>query len=137
MSRNRLPQWRSIQGSTRFATRLNLERPYSEPGLLLGTSAFTANGWAGFLGTELAALNSGIEMDRVMCFLKLPSEKISNVLNMEWKVIHDHHAGKKQNISSGFSVFLSVGHLGKRRWITSEKRRSFRRQVDIHRLRLR
>ena len=26
---------------------LNLKRPYSEPGLLLGTSAFTANGWAG------------------------------------------------------------------------------------------
>jgi uncharacterized protein YecE (DUF72 family) len=26
---------------------LNVERPYSEPGLLLGTSAFTANGWAG------------------------------------------------------------------------------------------
>ena len=26
---------------------LNAERPYSEPGLLLGTSAFTANGWAG------------------------------------------------------------------------------------------
>jgi len=23
-------------------------------------------------------------------------------------VIHDHHAGKKQNIRSGFSVFLSV-----------------------------
>jgi hypothetical protein len=39
-------------------------------------------------------------------------------------VIHDHHAGKKQNISLGFSVFLSVGHLGKRRWVTSEKRRS-------------
>jgi hypothetical protein len=39
-------------------------------------------------------------------------------------VIHDHHASKKkQNISSGFSVFLSVGHLGKRRWVTSEKRR--------------
>jgi hypothetical protein len=35
----------------------------------------------------------------------------------------DHHAGKKQNISSGFSVFPSVGHLGKRRWVTSEKRR--------------
>ena len=26
---------------------LNVERPYSEPGLLLGTSALTANGWAG------------------------------------------------------------------------------------------
>src|ERR1700746_3012128 len=38
-------------------------------------------------------------------------------------VIHDHHASKKQNISSGFSVFLSVGHLGKQRWVTSEKRR--------------
>jgi uncharacterized protein YecE (DUF72 family) len=27
--------------------RLDVERPYTEPGLLLGTSAFTANGWAG------------------------------------------------------------------------------------------
>ena len=26
---------------------LNIERPYSEPGLLLGTSAFTAAGWEG------------------------------------------------------------------------------------------
>jgi uncharacterized protein YecE (DUF72 family) len=30
-----------------FVNSLNIERPYSEPGLLLGTSAFTANGWAG------------------------------------------------------------------------------------------
>jgi uncharacterized protein YecE (DUF72 family) len=30
-----------------LANALNIERPYSEPGLLLGTSAFTANGWAG------------------------------------------------------------------------------------------
>jgi Protein of unknown function DUF72 len=29
------------------ANSLKVERPYSEPGLLLGTSAFTANGWAG------------------------------------------------------------------------------------------
>jgi uncharacterized protein YecE (DUF72 family) len=26
---------------------VNVEPPYSEPGLLLGTSAFTANGWTG------------------------------------------------------------------------------------------
>jgi hypothetical protein len=26
---------------------VHLDRPYDEPGLLLGTSAFTANGWAG------------------------------------------------------------------------------------------
>jgi hypothetical protein len=45
-------------------------------------------------------------------------------------VIHDHHASKKQNISSDFSVFLSVGHLGKRRWVTSEKRLLARRMVD-------
>src|SRR6516162_3701710 len=36
---------------------------------------------------------------------------------------------KKQNISSGFSVFLSVGHLGKRRRVTSEKRRRRRRRT--------
>jgi hypothetical protein len=30
-----------------LANSLNVERPYSEPGLLLGTSGFTANGWAG------------------------------------------------------------------------------------------
>jgi hypothetical protein len=28
----------------RLANSLNVERPYSDPGLLLGTSAFTANG---------------------------------------------------------------------------------------------
>src|ERR1700674_2417310 len=28
-------------------SKLNVERPYSEPGLYLGTSAFTANGWPG------------------------------------------------------------------------------------------
>jgi hypothetical protein len=26
---------------------LAVERPYSEPGLFIGTSAFTANGWSG------------------------------------------------------------------------------------------
>src|SRR4029077_4750186 len=30
-----------------LADAVNVERPYSEPGLYLGTSAFTANGWAG------------------------------------------------------------------------------------------
>jgi hypothetical protein len=28
-----------------LANSLNVERPYSGPGLYLGTSAFTANGW--------------------------------------------------------------------------------------------
>ena len=36
-----------LEVTRRLANSLNLERPYSEPGLLLGTSAFTANGWAG------------------------------------------------------------------------------------------
>lgn len=31
----------------RLANSLDTERPYSEPGLLLGTSSFTANGWPG------------------------------------------------------------------------------------------
>jgi uncharacterized protein YecE (DUF72 family) len=35
-----------LEQARNLATSLNLERPYSEPGLLLGTSAFTANGWA-------------------------------------------------------------------------------------------
>lgn len=30
-----------------LANSLNVERPYSEPGLFLGTSAFVANGWQG------------------------------------------------------------------------------------------
>src|SRR6267378_4925783 len=30
-----------------LANSLNVERPYSEPGLFLGTSAFTAAGWPG------------------------------------------------------------------------------------------
>ncbi len=36
-----------LEQAGRLANSLNVERPYSEPGLLLGTSAFTANGWAG------------------------------------------------------------------------------------------
>jgi hypothetical protein len=30
-----------------LVSKLNVERPYSEPGLLLGTSSFTAHGWQG------------------------------------------------------------------------------------------
>jgi hypothetical protein len=30
-----------------LVNKLNVDRPYSEPGLLLGTSAFTATGWEG------------------------------------------------------------------------------------------
>jgi uncharacterized protein YecE (DUF72 family) len=36
-----------LEDSGRLANSLNVERPYSEPGLLLGTSAFTAAGWEG------------------------------------------------------------------------------------------
>ena len=31
----------------RVVNSLNIERPYSDPGLLLGTSSFTADGWQG------------------------------------------------------------------------------------------
>jgi uncharacterized protein YecE (DUF72 family) len=36
-----------LEQAGNLANSLNLERPYSQPGVLLGTSAFTANGWAG------------------------------------------------------------------------------------------
>jgi uncharacterized protein YecE (DUF72 family) len=36
-----------LEEAGRLANSLKIERPYSEPGLYLGTSAFTANGWAG------------------------------------------------------------------------------------------
>ena len=36
-----------LEQAGNLANSLNVKRPYSEPGLLLGTSAFTANGWAG------------------------------------------------------------------------------------------
>ena len=36
-----------LEQAPQRVTSLNVERPYSEPGLLLGTSAFTANGWQG------------------------------------------------------------------------------------------
>jgi hypothetical protein len=36
-----------LEQAGKLANLLNVERPYSERGLLLGTSAFTANGWAG------------------------------------------------------------------------------------------
>jgi Protein of unknown function DUF72 len=33
--------------ANQLVTSLNVERPYSESGLLLGTSSFTADGWQG------------------------------------------------------------------------------------------
>ncbi len=36
-----------LEQARNLANSLYVERPYSEPGLLLGTSAFTANGWPG------------------------------------------------------------------------------------------
>ena len=36
-----------LETAADLMSKLNLERTYSEPGLYLGTSAFTANGWQG------------------------------------------------------------------------------------------
>jgi hypothetical protein len=36
-----------LEHAGNLVNKLNVERPYSEPGLLLGTSAFTADGWQG------------------------------------------------------------------------------------------
>jgi hypothetical protein len=36
-----------LEKTTEVMGRLNIERPHSEPGLYLATSAFTANGWVG------------------------------------------------------------------------------------------
>jgi uncharacterized protein YecE (DUF72 family) len=38
---------RTPEPASNSSEKLPPERPYTEPGLLLGTSAFTANGWAG------------------------------------------------------------------------------------------
>jgi uncharacterized protein YecE (DUF72 family) len=36
-----------LEEANDLADELKIERPYSLPGILLGTSAFTANGWEG------------------------------------------------------------------------------------------
>jgi hypothetical protein len=36
-----------LEQAGNLANKLSVERPYTEPGLLLGTSAFTAAGWEG------------------------------------------------------------------------------------------
>jgi hypothetical protein len=36
-----------LEWAPQLETSLNVQRPYSEPGLLLGTSSFTAAGWQG------------------------------------------------------------------------------------------
>ncbi|MGB4786766.1 MAG: DUF72 domain-containing protein, partial [Candidatus Acidiferrum sp.] len=36
-----------VEEAAELAGELKIERPYSLPGILLGTSAFTANGWEG------------------------------------------------------------------------------------------
>jgi hypothetical protein len=35
-----------VEQAAQLVKSLNIERPYCEPGLLPGTSAFTAHGWA-------------------------------------------------------------------------------------------
>src|SRR6266850_5518357 len=40
-------QMEKLEKGAEPASQLNVERPYSLPGILLGTSAFTANGWEG------------------------------------------------------------------------------------------
>ena len=40
-------QMEKLEGAAELAGELKIERPYSLPGILLGTSAFTANGWQG------------------------------------------------------------------------------------------
>jgi hypothetical protein len=36
-----------LEKTAELTSQLKIERPYSVPGILLGTSAFTANGWEG------------------------------------------------------------------------------------------
>ena len=36
-----------LEEAFKVASELKIERPYSLPGILLGTSAFTADGWHG------------------------------------------------------------------------------------------
>jgi hypothetical protein len=36
-----------LEHAGQLVNSLKIERPYSEPGLLLGTSSFTADGWQG------------------------------------------------------------------------------------------
>jgi hypothetical protein len=36
-----------LEQPTKLVNSLGVERPYSDPGLLLGTSSFTADGWRG------------------------------------------------------------------------------------------
>jgi hypothetical protein len=36
-----------LEETVKLASELKIERPYSLPGILLGTSAFTADGWQG------------------------------------------------------------------------------------------
>src|SRR6266446_10976524 len=38
---------KKVDEANELANELNIERPYSLPRILLGTSAFTANGWQG------------------------------------------------------------------------------------------
>src|SRR6266699_6094511 len=36
-----------LEEASELASKLEVDRPFSLPGILLGTSAFTANGWEG------------------------------------------------------------------------------------------
>ena len=43
-----------LEEAAKLASELKIERPYSLPGILLGTSAFTANGWQGSFSALIA-----------------------------------------------------------------------------------
>ena len=43
----REPTLFQLEKAAELTTQLKVERPYSLPGILLGTSAFTADGWQG------------------------------------------------------------------------------------------
>jgi len=40
-------QMEKLENAAELTSQFKIERPYSLPGILLGTSAFTANGWKG------------------------------------------------------------------------------------------
>jgi hypothetical protein len=52
-----------LEEAGRLANALKVERPYSEPGLFLGTSAFTAAGWPGTTCTGTHLSGNGVNQE--------------------------------------------------------------------------
>jgi hypothetical protein len=83
-----------LEQAGRLVNSLNVERPHSVPGLLLVTSAFTANGWAGaFYPPGMNYRLGRVDVLTTKVCYSVVSPKLANDMVrgvVRTRVVHDH-----------------------------------------------